>query len=147
MHPTARDYLEGVRSAVRREETLGERLEAVKSRMEGVGAIEYKDMPGSPNANPDGVHNTVVRYLEIVKDLEAEQAFTTSLVEQAWGMLKAMRSSGFPGDVIDELEFYYLWGMETREIADMVDRSVSYIRHRRLEYVKMADPWVPKDAS
>lgn len=146
---SASAYLEKVKAATHTEELLEQRLEAAKSRMEGVSGIDYRRMsiPGSPNASCDGVHNAVERYMAIIEKLEEQRAFAALMIEQAFGMLDKMREDGCPEAYISVLELYYLWNWDTKTIAEKLKKSESRIRHMRKEVLAKADAYVPLDAA
>ena len=62
-------------------------------------------------------------------------------------MLRKMQMEGCQAWVCDSLEYYFLWGMSSREIAQMMHVSESHLRNLRREALAVSDEFVPLDAA
>ena len=100
-------------------------------------------------ASSDG--KALERRVIIVQGYESElqelESFNAILLEQATGMLNSMKEAGCPDSVCDELEYYYIWCMSTKEVSRTVHLSEQRLRAHRVEALKLSDEFVPSDAA
>lgn len=147
MKPTAKAYLESVREAVIREQQLSDKVETLTARLDGVGAIDYSRDNVAASSDGKALERRVMLVMDARHDLDEQRATVEMMLDQAAGMLRAMAGAGCPASVCDELEYYYLWGMSTREISRMVHLSESRLRAHRIDALAVSDGFVPLDAA
>lgn len=143
----ASTFFDNVRKAVINEENLRERRIMAYDRMVNVSGVAYNDTPHSPNPNTDAMASAISRYHSIVLKLEEEEEIISVMVEQACQALEAMRLAGYDAEACSEAEFYFCWGLSTKEVAKKCYRSESSVRNRRAALLAEAQPYVPKDAA
>lgn len=146
----AKEFLEDVRKSVVKESLVLERLHRARDRVDALGAVQYRDMPGNPNANPDGVINAIIKRTNIEEQVAAELAVIAMRAEQCYGMFCMLNIDNVvDAETIDECEMYYLHGMSSKEIAEICCRTESSVRHRRVNFLKHPDidAYVPMDAA
>ena len=145
--PTAQEYLEGVRASVIRLEQLKDKVQMLGARLDGVSGIDYSRDRVKASSAGDVMERRVMLYQDATRELEEHEAYCAALLDQAAGMLRKMQMEGCQAWICDSLEYYFLWGMSSREIAQMMHVSESHLRNLRREALAVSDEFVPLDAA
>lgn len=140
-------FFENVRKAVINEENLRERRMMAYDRMISISGVEYNDTPRAASPDADSMAAAISRYHDIVAKMEEEEEIVAIMVHQACTALDAMRIAGHDPEVVSEAEFYFCWGLSTKEVAKKCYRSESSVRNRRAALVAEAQPFIPMDAA
>lgn len=144
---TAKAFFESVRKAVQREQQLSDKVKMLSEKVDGVGCMDYTKDAVKATSDGKALERRVILMLDARSAYDEQRSHTDMLIEQASDMLNAMRDAGCPSSVIDELEYYYVWNMSTKDISDMLHLSASRIRAHRTEALKASDSFVPLGAA
>lgn len=119
---TAKQYLMRVASADQRISSKLEQIETLRN-MASMGSKLMTDMPGSPNRNIHRMENTVVKIVELEKEINRDIDELIDLKTEIYGVINDLKNEEYK----TLLEQRYLCGRDWKDIARYMRYNERYI--------------------
>ena len=119
---TVKQYLMLVTSADQRINSKLEQIETLRS-MASMGSKLMTDMPGSPNRNIHRMENTIVKIVELEKEINKDIDKLVDLKAEVYSVINALANEEYK----TLLEQRYLCGRDWKDIARYMRYNERYI--------------------
>lgn len=119
---TAKQYMTLVTSADQRINSKLEQIETLRN-MAAMGSKLMTDMPGSPNRNIHRMENTIVKIIELEREINDDIDKLVDFKAEVYGIINALENEEFK----TLLEQRYLCGRDWKDIAKYMRYNERYI--------------------